>query len=173
MRPTMLLFLCALSALSAACGGDGMSFEPGKVDLDALPHAAANCEAASAAELSPGATMLPGRACMDCHQADSEATSTFTAAGTVYGSPEGACGEAAIEGVLVEILDANGDVQTTTTTNAAGNFYTSAPIALPMRVRLSKDDKTAVMTSAVESASCATCHQSEPEAGAPGRVYLQ
>lgn len=171
MRATMLL-LCTLSALAAACG-DPMSFEPGKVDLEALPHANAGCEAPTSAQLATGASMLTGRACMDCHRAESEATSTFTAAGTIYGSAKGACGEAGIEGVLVEILDTNGDVQTTTTTNAAGNFFTSAPIELPMRVRLSKDDKTAVMTSTVEIASCATCHQSEPEAGAPGRIYLE
>jgi cytochrome c553 len=164
--------LLALSLLAAACGG-GPDFEPGKLDLAAVPHAGAGCEMPSAAELVTGPTMLPGRVCMDCHQKDGEALTTFTAAGTVYGSATGACNEPGLMGVLVEILDADGNVQTSATTNEVGNFYTSTAISLPMRVRLSKDDKTAVMTSSQAIAACATCHQSEPQAGAPGRVYLE
>jgi hypothetical protein len=172
MRATMLLLISA-SALAAACGDGGPSFEQGKVDLEAVPHASAGCEAPSAAELATGPTMLPGRVCDDCHRKDGEARTTFTAAGTVYGSPAGACGEPGIEGVLVEILDMDGNTQAQVTTNAVGNFYTSAAIQLPMRVRLSKDDKTAIMTSTMAVAACATCHESEPLSGAPGRVYLE
>jgi cytochrome c553 len=168
----MLPAIPLLAAALAACGG-GPDVEPGKLDLAAVPHANAGCEMPSSEELVTGPTMLPGRVCMDCHQKDGEALTTFTAAGTVYGSPMGACNEPGLAGVLVEILDAEGDVQTSATTNEVGNFYTSAALTLPMRVRLSKDDKTAVMTSTQAIAACATCHQSEPQAGAPGRVYLE
>jgi hypothetical protein len=176
MRATIstLLFLLPAVAWLSACGGDSTpSFERGKVDLTALPHAGGGCEAPTSKELATGATMLPGRICDDCHRADGEAMTTFTAAGTVYASATGACNEAGLPDVLVEILGLDGAVQTSMTTNEVGNFNTSAAIKLPMRVRLSKDDKTAVMTSAMETASCATCHQSTPESGAPGRVYLE
>jgi len=172
MRPMMLLLIPA-AALVAACGGGGPTFEVGVVNLDAVPHAGAGCEEPSAAELAPGAGMLPGRVCDDCHTQDGEARTTFTAAGTVYASATGACGEAGLAGVLVEILDADGNAQAEATTNEAGNFYVSAAVELPMRVRLSKDDKTAIMTSAMATAACATCHQSDPLSGAPGRVYLE
>lgn len=168
-----LLFVLPAAALLSACGDGSPTFERGKVDLEALPHAGGGCEAPTAKELATGATMLPGRICDDCHRPDGEATSTFTAAGTVYASATGPCNEVGLPDVLVEILGLDGVVQTTMTTNAAGNFSTAAAIELPMRVRLSKADKTAVMTSAMETASCATCHQSDPESGAPGRVYLE
>lgn len=170
MRSTILLLL---SALVAACGDGSPSFEVGKVDLEALPHANAGCEEPTSAQMATGPSMLPGRICNDCHRENGEARSIFTAAGTVYAAREGDCGDPGLEGVLVEILDLDGAVQATMTTNAAGNFFTTEAIELPMRVRLSKDDKTAVMTSAMESASCGTCHKSEPESGAPGRVYLE
>lgn len=165
-RVTMLSLV-----LLAACGGS--SIERGKVDLEPVPLAAADCEAPSAAQLSPGPEMLPGRVCQECHQEGGEALSTFSASGTVYGTREGKCGDTGVEGVKVEILDAEGNVQVTLTTNAVGNFYTSQPITLPMRAKLSLGEKTAVMGSAMELGACAACHKGTPESGAPGRIYLE
>jgi cytochrome c553 len=166
-RPTTLSLLLLL----AACGGS--SIEQGKVDLAPLPNASAGCEEPSAAALVPGPEMLPGRVCQECHTKDGEALSTFTASGTVYGTREGQCGDQGLEGVTVDILDEEGNVQVTLTTNKAGNFYTSQAIALPMRAKLTLGDKTAVMGSTMAVAACAACHQAEPESGAPGRLYLE
>jgi hypothetical protein len=166
-----LLVFCSVAALLGGCGGD--PFERGKLDLEAVPPAGAGCEAPAAKDLMTGPEMLPGRVCGDCHKPDGEALTTFTAAGTVYGARMGACDDPGLDGVTVEILDMDGAVQETMMTNAVGNFFTSAPIKLPMRVRLSQAGKTAVMTSTMEIATCATCHQAEPQSGAPGRVYLE
>jgi hypothetical protein len=171
MRATIATLL-ALSLALAGCG-EGDPPGDGGLDLEAVPHANGGCEKPSAAALETGAEMLPGRICNDCHKEGGQAASAFTAAGTVYGGPAGACDEPGLAGVDVEILDENGAVAMTLTTNEVGNFSTSAEIPRPMRVRLRQGDKTAVMTSTAHSGSCATCHRSEPEAGAPGRVYLE
>lgn len=108
-----------------------------------------------------GPLMRPGENCMACH--------AFTVAGTVYPSASSAAG-AGIAGVSVIVTDANGQ-ETTLTTNTAGNFYTSARLAVPLRaVRLVRAGVTTAMGGAPGGA-CSTCHAQPPSGGAAGRVF--
>ena len=72
------------------------------------------------------ALMAPGENCMrsGCH-------GNFTVAGTVFPSAASAA-SAGLANVSVVITDAN-NAQTTLTSNAAGNFYTSQSMALPLQ----------------------------------------
>ncbi|MDH4062404.1 MAG: hypothetical protein OEU94_16470 [Aquincola sp.] len=112
-------------------------------------------------ESDEGPLMRPGENCMACH--------AFTVAGTAYPSASSPA-SAGIAGVSVIVTDANGQ-ETTLTTNAAGNFYTSATLAMPLRaVRLVRAGVTTAMGGAPNGA-CASCHTQPPSGGAPGRVF--
>ena len=98
------------------------------------------------------AEMKPGARCGGCHTSGGEAAKhAFGAAGTAY-----AAGHALDDG-LVEITDARG-VKVALRTNAAGNFYTEAPLALPLHVTLSKDGARASMPGVAPSGDCNGCH---------------
>lgn len=121
----------------------------------------AGCGGGDDDDSSEGPLMRPGENCMACH--------AFTVAGTVYPSASSAAGSG-ISGVSVIVTDANGQ-DTTLTTNAAGNFYTSARLAVPLRaVRLVRSGVTTAMGGAPGGA-CSTCHAQPPSGGAPGRVF--
>lgn len=161
--------LTLLSLALAACGQGG----DGHVVNEGAAMATANCEASNESLRAPSANMLPGRICGNCHRQGGQADHhIWTVSGTVYGSPSASCNTGGLAGVKVEILRMNGSVQATLTTNSVGNFFTDQPIEFPLRVRLSKDGKTAEMLSPQRSGSCASCHQNPGLSGAPGRVYL-
>jgi hypothetical protein len=172
---TPLLWLAFFGLGQVGCGND--------VDLAAAPQAVAGCEAPTADELNPEATMLPGRDCMVCHRQKGFPTAAqtapdgqasrraWTAAGTVYDSPTSKCNGKGLEGVKVEIADSNKLVLITLYTNRAGNFFTSEPLNFSSIIaRISKDGKVKQMQGVMGSADCPSCHT--PTGIAGGRIYL-
>lgn len=151
-----------------SCGSGG-------VDPNAA-NANAGCESATADLLTETATMLPGRACQNCHKDGGQAPAAdvrWTVSGTVYSSATAACNSGGVAGATVEILTASGSVQATLTTNAAGNFYTTQAVTFPLRARVKKGAMTAEMSTPQANGNCASCHAKPGVSGAPGRLYLQ
>ena len=107
------------------------------------------------------ATMSPGQNCMSgCH-------SNFTLAGTVFPSATSSA-SAGIAGVSIVVTDAN-NARTTLTSNAAGNFYASKTMALPLQVSVVRNGQTTEMGSPLTSAAeggCASCHSLGSSRGA-------
>ena len=156
-----------LSALIAPFTGCGGGVDP------AAANAVAGCEAATSEQLAEGATMLPGRACMNCHKAGGQAAEhPFSVAGTVYSSATANCNSGGVSGATVEILKMDGSVQLTLTTNAVGNFYSHDPVTFPLKARVKMGTKTQEMSGAQASGNCAQCHAKPGLSGAPGRIYL-
>jgi hypothetical protein len=118
------------------------------------------CGGTGAEQAQGAATMRPGEDCLSCHAG-------FTAAGTVYGSADAAAGDG-VPGVTVTIVGADADV--VVTTNAAGNFHTTAPFGLPASVSLALGGTTRAMgptqLTARAHGGCASCHP------AGSRVHL-
>lgn len=115
-----------------------------------------------------GRLMNPGMSCISCHAAQGEGP-TYSLAGTVFDRFHSAdlCYGAA--DVQVEITDANQQV-ITLTTNATGNFYSSANIAFPATAKVKRDGLERAMVAAVPHGDCAACHTVEGANGAPGRI---
>ncbi len=110
------------------------------------------------------ALMAPGQNCQACH-------APFTVAGTVFGTASADTGTG-LAGISVILTDAN-QVDTTLTTNAAGNFFTSAALALPLKkTAVVRNGQRTEMGAAPEGA-CNHCHALPPSGGAPGRIYAQ
>jgi hypothetical protein len=108
------------------------------------------------------ALMRPGENCLQCH-------ANFVVAGTVYPSATSAAG-AGIAGVSVVVTDAK-DLVTTMTTNAAGNFWGSSAITLPLKsAYVVRNGNRTDMLSA-PGAGCSTCHNQPPASLAPGRLF--
>lgn len=112
-------------------------------------------------------TMRPGEDCLACH---SQGEEVFTAAGTVFSAP-GDAASAGVSGVTVLITDALGK-QVALETNSAGNFFTREPLSFPISAELHRGSSVAKMSGKVASGSCASCHASPPQNGAPGRPYV-
>jgi cytochrome c553 len=131
----------------------------------------ANCSSNSAwldgDEGSP--LMHPGGDCIGCHTDNGEGP-PFTAAGTVMGAANDDTNCNGIAGATVELLDKNGTVAATMTTNAAGNFFTKSPIPSPFTAKVSLNGKTVEMTTPQTSGACASCHTAAGANGAPGRI---
>ena len=143
-----------------------------EVNLNAVPLAVTGCEAPTEELLVPQAPMLPGRDCLACHVAGSQAGDLpWTAGGTVYASGSSTCNTGGLEGVKVELADETRKVLITLTTNRAGNFFTAEKLLYQtMIARVSKDGKVKEMTQPVTTGNCASCHR--PGGAAGGRIYL-
>jgi hypothetical protein len=89
-----------------------------------------------------GPLMRPGENCLSCH--------TFSLAGTVFDASG-----AAAANVSVSVTDAGG-AKLTLTSNAAGNFYATQPVAFPATVWLQKGALGGGMTA--PAGSCNACH---------------
>ncbi|NTW87381.1 MAG: hypothetical protein HGB30_14590 [Holophagaceae bacterium] len=106
--------------------------------------------------------MSPGQNCQACHG--------FALAGTVYASATADSG-AGLQGVTVEITDANQAVQTFTS-NAAGNFFTRAALALPLqKAAVIRNGQRAEM-SGPPAGDCNRCHTLPPTGAAVGRIHV-
>ncbi|MFM2069170.1 MAG: hypothetical protein RLZZ584_4079 [Pseudomonadota bacterium] len=115
-----------------------------------------------------GALMSPGEDCVACHRpGGSAAEHPFSIGGTVYASAQ-APANAGIAGVTVVVTDARGQT-VSMTTNAAGNFYSTAALSLPLQAAhvlrngVRKDMATSSFTGA-----CASCHTPT----ASGRIFI-
>lgn len=116
------------------------------------------------------ATMLPGQDCTGCHKKGGEGESAFTAAGTVFSSPDAKLSDGVAD-VRIVLTDANGG-ETTLTSNSAGNFYTEKSLSFPLSARIVQPDGTELkMAGPVTESGCNSCHKQEPSQGAPGRIY--
>jgi uncharacterized membrane protein len=125
--------------------------------------------------------MHPGRACIACHQGggggeDEGEGPDFAIAGTAYptGHEYDDCYGSAAQGAVVRVTDRNG-ITRSFTANRAGNFYGSASggwPAFPIRAEITLGGETRVMSGAVNSGDCNSCHTLQGTSGAPGRVAL-
>jgi hypothetical protein len=120
-----------------------------------------------------GALMRPGEDCDFCHRAGSQYATAprWSLAGTVYPRADSAAGEG-IAGVKVSITDEAGQELLSLTTNAAGNFYTAAPLPDRYLVALEYQGQRIEMPCAPPSGGCAKCHRRPPNGFAPGRLFV-
>lgn len=112
--------------------------------------------------------MHPGGDCIGCH-ADQGEGPKYSVAGTVMGELDDDTDCNGMEGVTIEITDANGDV-IELVTNGAGNFYTEKSVATPYTARVIKDGAERAMSGEQTETNCASCHTAEGTNGAPGRI---
>lgn len=121
---------------------------------------------------APGPLMRPGEQCLSCHRAGGQAgEKPWTAAGTVF---DGAgASSTGVAGAVIEITGADGKVESLTT-NEVGNFYTAAPIAKPMTLRIRHAGKSADMPIPLNAdGACNACHSAnDPIGGAAGRIRV-
>jgi hypothetical protein len=162
MRYLNVGFVCAALSFAACKIGDG-----GGIDIppDASPDAK-TCEQA-VTDVGNG-KHFAGENCMDCHDDNTaDGAPTFTIGGTLYNGPSGV---EPVPNATILIIDADGR-EFRLPTQQNGNFYTSAPVKLPVRSAASQCPKTKPML-AVSLGNCnsAGCHS---KTGGAGRVYLQ
>ncbi len=105
-----------------------------------------------------GADMLPGAACLDCHQ-------NLTTAGTVFTDRDGNAG---LGGVTVTLTDAEGQTATFQT-GVSGNFSGSESLVRPLTATVSYGGRSMTMPGPVETTNCNACHACEGAAG--GKLY--
>jgi mono/diheme cytochrome c family protein len=114
--------------------------------------------------------MNPGMDCIVCHTKGEGPR--FAAAGTVYTKIDEKDLEFGVEGAIVQITDAKGQV-VKLTTNKAGNFFANRQtFAFPITAKVIYKDKTREMYSPQKTADCAACHQAKGVGGAPGRIMI-
>ena len=121
-----------------------------------------------------GSSMRPGEACIACHSRGDGPI--FAIAGTAYptGHEYDDCYGTAAQGATVTVTD-NNNVSRSFTVNSAGNFSGSASSgwpAFPITAKITFGGKTRVMSGAVNSGDCNTCHTLNGTSGAPGRIAL-
>ncbi len=125
------------------------------------------------ASTEPGPLMRPGWNCLatGCHFPDGHETPPdWGAGGTVFPRFD-APASAGIANVAVTLRDARG-VEVRLITNAAGNFYTPAPLEGPLDVTLERDGRTIKMPTPAPAGSCNFCHaQPAIPQGPAGRIY--
>ncbi len=117
--------------------------------------------------------MNPGVACIACHKTSSEAP-VFTLAGTVYPTahePDLCDGANGSNGAQIVIVGADGRTQTLTP-GAAGNFFSSDPVALPYQAKVVYMGRERAMATAQTTGDCNGCHTQNGASGAPGRIVL-
>jgi len=100
-------------------------------------------------EEDEGPLMAPGQDCLACH--------AFAAAGTVFASATSAQGVAGATVVLRS--PGTGAVLASLTTNAAGNFYTSAALPSSFDIEVTSGGQTRTMTAGSRTVrACNGCH---------------
>lgn len=116
--------------------------------------------------------MHPGGDCIACHAREDEGPS-YALAGTVMGGATDVTDCDGIPDVEVDIVDKDGNVALTLTTNDAGNFFSQAGIPsalLPYTVVLRAGEQTREMFTPQTEQNCMACHTAEGASGAPGRI---
>jgi len=93
------------------------------------------------------------------------------------GAPHGSMGvphpptRAGVAGARVHLRDAVG-TSLTLESNAAGNFYTDAPLVFPLRASVEFAGLVHEMEPDVTYGGCNACHRLPPRQDAPGRVTI-
>jgi cytochrome c553 len=138
-------------------------------------HAAMGCSSKVYWTQGQNSMMAPGQPCIACHKRSGEGP-LYTIAGTVYPTghePDNCNGISGTENdVKVIVTGANGAVLTLTA-NSAGNFYTTAPVAMPYKVKVVDGNgmERSMFTTATDG-DCNSCHTQNGTNAAPGRVTL-
>lgn len=118
----------------------------------------------------PGPEHRPGQPCLLCHsQGGPAADKSFKVAGTIFETNEP--GSPGADGVVVEMIDANGLSPTTRpTTNRAGNFWVTndewSDLEFPFRVRIfpkGAPEPLRMETTVNREGSCNYCHRPFPK----------
>ncbi len=114
--------------------------------------------------------MDPGEACIACHDQSGGEAPHFSVAGTVYptGHEPNLCDGVAGNATVV-ITDANSAVYNLTV-NSAGNFYSRATMAFPIRAKVVVGGQERDMASTQTSGDCNSCHTQNGASLAPGRI---
>lgn len=126
-------------------GDPGTDTEEDTADPDCIPEATAGGSAGH----------MPGQDCQGCHGSMTGPLG-FTLSGTVYGDLEGS---SPVGGATVVVTDDEGSVHQLVT-HDNGNFYTTATIAYPATVAVSRCPDTAEMLTTFEHGACNLCHHS-------------
>ncbi len=137
-----------------------------------ITAAAAALLAAGCVE-SPDALRNAGEDCGSCHRAGGKAPEhPFTAAGSVFATPDGPPARAGARGVVVALRDAGGR-EVRLETNSAGNFATERALRFPVAATI-EDPATGRRTvgpvGRCTAGSCDLCHAPVPAGGARGRL---
>jgi len=122
--------------------------------------------------------MYPGRACIQCHDAENEGP-RYVVAGTVYPTlhePDDCYGTtSSITDGSVVITDANGQTHSLPI-RQGGNFSLKDEVALafPITAEVVVGGTSLAMVGAIDAADgdCNTCHTTDGADGAPGRILL-
>ncbi len=118
--------------------------------------------------------MHPGMSCITCHNASGGEAPSYLSAGTVYTKLNEADNILGVEGAVVQITDAKGQIFKMTT-NKAGNFFLragGASLALPINALVSFKGAERKMLGAKQSGNCMLCHTASGVGGAPGRIIV-
>jgi hypothetical protein len=119
--------------------------------------------------------MEPGQACISCHAGSGGEAPTYVIAGTLYPTghePDNCNGVNGTTGARVVVTGKNG-ASVTLTPNSAGNFYSSSSLPPPYQAKVvTSAGLERVMTTAVPSGDCNSCHTQSGSSGAPGRITL-
>ena len=117
--------------------------------------------------------MHPGRDCSDCHRQRGEGPRS-TVAVTVFGALNDEDDCRGIPDVVVDILDENGAVAFSVTTNDAGNFFSRQSLSGlgAYTAPVTDEGRTAEMTTPQTDGACNHCHTAVGVEDAPGRILL-
>ena len=107
-----------------------------------------------------GSEMLPGADCLGCHTG-TEGPPRFGVGGTAFLNT---AGSAPLEGAIIRVTDAEGQVETLTS-NAVGNFYSRTVLIPPFTAEIEVGGVVKGMAGAVGTAGCNSCHSCEGSAG--------
>ena len=150
--------------LLLACEKDATEETAGAVELVCIDENEGCPEAGYCG--GEGRDMLPGSNCLACHTQglmpeDDEPDKWFGIGGTIFTD---ATGEQGLEGAIIRITDANGDV-TELTSESSGNFHSKTMPVAPLRAEVEVNGVVSKMGMEVQTGACSSCHQCEGEAG--------
>ncbi|MDP2339642.1 MAG: carboxypeptidase-like regulatory domain-containing protein [Deltaproteobacteria bacterium] len=162
----------------AACG----SGTPAEIDVGPPPDGFATSPPAGASGVcatqqwwtrgdSESSAMRPGYDCIDCHRSRDEGP-VRDVMGTVFFGVDDEDDCRGIPAAQIDILDVDGNLVFSTTTNAAGNFLESGAMPDPYTARVVYEGRTREMLTPQTEGSCNRCHTAEGAEGAPGRILL-
>jgi cytochrome c556 len=143
-QPSLICLLVSIFLL-AGCGGGGHDNESDE-----------------GGEGGRNALMSPGEDCTACH-------SNFSVAGTVFPAAGSATGAGVVNATVV-VIDANNQ-STSLTTNAAGNFYTTNRLAMPLKQTFVIYNGVKTNMLSTPMGACSSCHTLPPKGNAPGRLH--
>jgi mono/diheme cytochrome c family protein len=157
---------------TGSCGGDAGA-PPPPDPLNASPTCTSNTTWNNGTRGS--SSMEPGQACISCHASTGGEAPRFVIAGTLYPTghePNNCNGVNGSAGATVVVTGGNG-TSVTLKPNSVGNFYSSTTLAPPYVAKVvSASGSERVMSSAVSTGDCNSCHTQTGANSAPGRITL-